>query len=124
MADAINLTVGLSSTIGSATINSGTLTKSIGTIVGTHMGGGITQAIGTSNEAVGIPVDVTGDCFFVAKNLDSTNYVEIFKDNANSHLKARLNAGEIALIPRTAASEFYARANTAAVNIQFWVTQV
>lgn len=123
MANETTVTISLASSKGGASIATGSLSKTAD-MSGTFMAGGVMQAIGTSNEAMGIPSDVTGDVRIAIKNLDATNYVEIFKDSGNSHRLGKLLAGEATLLIGVAAADLYARANTAAVNIQFWVTQV
>lgn len=76
-----------------------------------------TQSVGTSAEAL-VLGDV-GTCgYFMAKNLDATNYVEIFPDNAGSAASAKLKAGEVALF-RLGTSTPYAKANTASCRLQY-----
>lgn len=79
------------------------------------------QEIGTSNEAIAISADIGtyGYCFL--KNLDDTNYVEFSKaDDANYMIK--LKAGECALF-RIAANALYAKANTAACDVEIIVIE-
>lgn len=122
MANEITYAVSFSASKGGAAINSGTLSDTID-MTGVDMGT-VTQAIGTSNEALDVPVDVTGDVHLLVKNLDATNYVEIFKDNGNSHLLSKLLAGEACSLRAVPSASLYARANTAAVQIQFWICEV
>lgn len=122
MANEITYAVSMSVSKGGASINSGTLSDTID-MTGTDMGT-VTQSIGTSNEALDVPVDVTGDVHLIVKNLDSTNYVEIFKDSGNSHLLSKLSAGEACSLRAVPSGSLYGRANSAAVQIQFWITEV
>ena len=122
MANEITYSVAFSAIKGGATINSGTLSDTVD-MAGVDMAT-VTQSVGTSNEALGVPGDVSGDAHLVVKNLDSTNYVEIFKDNGNAHLLSKLNAGEACSLRSIPSGSLYARANTAAVLIQFWICEV
>lgn len=122
MANEITTVVSFAASKGGAAINSGSLSDTLD-MTGVDMGT-VTQEIGTSNEALDVPADVSGDVHLVVKNLDATNYVEIFKDSGNSHLLSKLLAGEscsLRRIPST--TSLYGRANTAAVQIQFWICE-
>ena len=85
--------------------------------------GTVTQSIGTTNENLDVPADVSGDVHLVVKNLDSANYVEIFKDSGNSHLLSKLNPGESCSLRNVPAASLHGRANTAACQIQFWICE-
>lgn len=123
MADEIRTSISVSVAKGGASIATGTLSDTAD-MSGVDMGT-VTQSIGTTNEALDIPADVTGDVVLCIKNLDATNYVEIFKDSGNSHLLSKLNPGESCLLMRVpSSSSLYGRANTAAVQVQLWVTEV
>ena len=78
-----------------------------------------TQIVGTAagGEAVLLGDITTAGCF-IARNLDSTNYVELGIQNGGTFYPLlRLNAGE-AMVARFAQSITpYARANTANVNL-------
>jgi len=122
MANEITYAVSIQVSKGGASISSGTMSDTIdmaGVDIGT-----VTQQIGTTNETLGVPADVSGDVHLVVKNLDSANYVEIFKDNANSHLLSKLFAGESCSLRRVPAASLFARANTAACQVQFWISEV
>ena len=123
MANEITTSISFAASKGGGSIATGALSSTL-TMTGTFMGGGVMQEIGTSNEVMDIPADVTGDIRIAIKNLSSSNYVEIFKDNADSHRLSKLLAGESCLLVGVAAANLYAKANTAAVNIQFWTCQV
>ena len=121
MANEITRVVSITVSKGGASISSGTISQTVD-MNGVDMGT-VTQAIGTTNEALGVPADVTGDVHLVVKNLDSTNYVEIFKDSGNSHLLSKLAAGQVCSLTNVPAASLYARADTAACQIQFWITE-
>lgn len=122
MADEITYSVEMSVSKGGAAVNSGTLSATVD-MTGVDVAA-LTQSIGTSNEQIDVGPDITGDCRVVIKNLDGTNYVEIFKDNANAHLLSKLPAGESCLLTHVPSGSLYARANTAAVVIQSWLCEV
>lgn len=121
MANEITYAVSFAASKGGAEIRT-TLTDTID-MAGVDMGS-VTQAIGTSNEALDVPADVSGAVHLVVKNLDATNYVEIFSDSGNSNLLSKLRAGESCSLRAVSASALYARANTASVQIQFWICEV
>ena len=122
MANEITTVVSFSASKGGAAINSGSISDTID-MSGVDMGT-VTQEIGTSNEALDVPADVSGDVHLVVKNLDATNYVEIFKDSGNAHLLSKLYAGEACSLRRIpSTTSLYGRANTAAVQIQFWICE-
>lgn len=74
------------------------------------------QIIGTSNEALTLS-DVSTIGWVYVKNLDAANYVEVFLDSGNTQLVSKLLAGEATLF-KPGTTSIYARANTAACNIQ------
>jgi hypothetical protein len=79
------------------------------------------QAVGTSNEAL-VFGDVSAGGWVVCKNLDPTNYVEIFLDASNAQCVAKLLPGEACKFKPNAA--VYARANTGACNVQVLSTEL
>lgn len=121
MANEITRVVSIIVSKGGASISSGTISQTID-MTGVDMAT-ITQAVGTTNEALGVPADVSGDVDVVVKNLDSANYVEIFKDSGNAHLLSKLFAGQACSLTNVPAASLYARANTAACQIQFWINE-
>lgn len=123
MANEFTRSAAFSVSKGGAAISTGTLSKT-SDMAGTYMGT-TTQSVGTSNEALSFnTTDITGDVHITIKNLDSANYVEIFKDSGNSHLLSKLAAGEFCQLAGVPSATLYGRANTAAVSIQFWISQV
>jgi hypothetical protein len=74
------------------------------------------QIVGTTTEAIQLG-DVTTAGLFVAKNLDTTNYVEFTVESDGTSCLAKLKAGEICLFRCSAAP--YGKANTAAVRIKY-----
>ncbi len=121
MANEITYTASLSASKSGATISSGTLSDTVSMTGGDVLA--TTQNIGTSNEQIDVS-SITGDCRIIIKNLDSTNYVEIFKDNGNSHLLSKLSAGEHCLLTQVPSASLYARANTAACDVMIWACEV
>ena len=123
MSAEINASVSLSVSKGGASIATGTLSKTID-MTGSDMAT-FTQVIGTSNEAVAFPSDISGDVFLVCKNLDSTNYVELFSDSGNANLLSKMNPGEPCLLARVPSTgKLFSRANTASLTVQFWIDEV
>lgn len=80
------------------------------------------QIVGTSNEAL-VVGDVTTVGWVVCKNLDATNYVEIFLDNSNAQLVAKLLPGQ-ATIFKPGTTTLFARANTSSVNTQVFLVEL
>ena len=94
----------------------GSATKSV-TITGAAAVKNI-QNIGTSWEALDLG-EVTTPGITAGKNLDATNYVELsFDGGTTAHLKAK--AGEPFLF-RPTGTTIHARANTAAVNLEYFI---
>lgn len=80
-----------------------------------------TQNIGTAAETLTFPSDLTteGITYLWIRNLDATNYVELALDSGMAQVFAKIPAGKVALFPpATGNPTIYARANTAAVNVQ------
>lgn len=80
--------------------------------------GGV-QNVGTTHEAVAVgDISTLGWAHFA--NLDSTNYVELGLDVAAAFVPmARLNAGEKCLLRLAQGITLYAKANTAAVLLDY-----
>lgn len=81
------------------------------------------QNIATTQEQIVIPPEIATAGYAFFKNLDGTNYVEIGLYIASTfypliHLKPL----EVAVL-RLATTTFYAKAHTAAVNLEFCVVQ-
>lgn len=82
------------------------------------------QTIGTTTEQIVFPADLIteGITHIWIKNLDSTNYVQIGLNTPVTQIFARLKAGQTLQIPTDNAAgvdpTWYAKANTAPVNIQ------
>ena len=115
MADEIQMTARLYAAKGGAYLPSVTYTKSA-TMSGTDMGSQ-TQVIGTTVEALDVPVDVTAPYKLLVSNLDSTNFVDL--GFVSGTYTMRIPAGETMLIPYVASGQtLYFRADTAAVTVQ------
>lgn len=121
MANEITYSVKLSASKAGAVIDSGTQSDTV-----TMSGGDVlaaTQNIGTSNEQIDM-ASITGDCRIIIKNIDETNFVEVFKDSGNTHLLSKLAAGEACLLTQVPSGTVYARADTAACNVMIWACEV
>lgn len=80
------------------------------------------QEIGTSNESLNIgAAEITTPKIMALKNLDATNFVDIYLDSGSLQHIARLTAGQTALIPLPPSPAYYAKADTAAVELQVLV---
>lgn len=76
------------------------------------------QTIATTTEQIAFPADLSGiPAWLGILNLDPTNFVEIGLNSPVTQIFAKLKAGQFALFPAGVAS-YYAKADTAAVNIQ------
>lgn len=109
----ISLYASISSTKNGATV-AGSSTQNAD-MIGDQMIGNV-QIVGTSNEAINLG-DVSTLGHLYCKNMDATNYVEIFTDNANAQPVAKLLAGQAMLIASHPSATYYARANTAVCNL-------
>jgi len=79
------------------------------------------QEIGTSEEQVAQGADLGTPGYVYVKNMDATNYVEIGSTTGVYDIK--LLAGEIALWHHNSAT-IYAKANTAAVKIEYSIIEL
>jgi hypothetical protein len=80
------------------------------------------QQVGTSEEALELGDIATGG-YFVARNCDDTNYVEIRSGTGATDL-VRLNAGEVCCFRLSSdAAAPYVIANTAAVELEYVLVQ-
>ena len=113
MADEIQMTARLYASKGGAFLPSVTYTKSA-TMAGVDMGSQ-TQLIGTTVEALDVPVDVASPYKLLIANLDSTNYVEL--GFVSGTYTMRIPAGETLLMPYVSAT-LYLLANTSSITIQ------
>ncbi len=76
------------------------------------------QTIATTTEQIALPSDLTGTPAWIGLlNLDPTNFVEVGLNTPVTQIFAKLKAGQFALFPAGVAT-YYAKADTAAVNIQ------
>ena len=113
MADEIQMTARLYASKGGAFLPSVTYNKSA-TMAGTDMASQ-TQSIGTTVEALDVPVDVNSPYKLLISNLDSTNFVEM--GFVSGTYTMRIPAGETMLMPYVTAT-LYLKADTSAVTIQ------
>jgi hypothetical protein len=87
-------------------------------MTGTNATGGV-QAIGTSGEALSV-TDVSTPGYAYFRNLGPTNFVEIGTGTTTFVAFAKLKAGEAAIM-RLGTTAPTARANTAPVNLQYYI---
>lgn len=98
-------------------------------MAGTHMASG-TQSIGTgSDEILDVPADVSGQRYLEVKSLEAEggNYVEFSIATGGSFAASvfcRLPGAALMLICVPSGTNIYAKANTAAVNIDWRTVQV
>ena len=85
---------------------------------GTAMAHAIVQ-VGTAKESLALG-DVATPGWCLIRNLDATNYVVLGTDADTPFLK--LKAGEACLF-RMAGTTLSCKANTAAVNVEYWVIE-
>ena len=96
------------------------LTASIqATITGDAYTRGV-QTVGTTEEELVQGADLGTPGFVMIKNLDATNYVEIGATTGVYGIK--LKAGEFALYRHNSATVF-AKANTTACNVEFFIVE-
>lgn len=88
-------------------------------------GTGDVQNIGTSEELIGYTGQVAGltnEGWAIFRNLGSTNYVEIGPYSGGTFYPCiRLDAGEHCAVRLAQATTLYARANTAAVELEWYI---
>lgn len=78
------------------------------------------QEVGTTEEELAQGADLGTPGYLFVKNLDDTNYVEIGSTTGVYDIK--LKTGEIALY-RHNSGTIYAKANTAACKVEYWLIE-
>ena len=79
----------------------------------------VVQNIGTTAEALVLgDIAAANNGYVCLRNLDPTNYVDLSLINDGSTPFARLNPGEFAVFRLTASATYYAKAHTAAINLE------
>lgn len=117
MAQEITTQFALSYTKGSAYQNIPSRTVYIDSLTNTKVGG--TQIVGTTHELL-ILNDVASCGAGYFNNTDSTNYIELgVVVAATFYPLITIPAGQWAFVPRLATTSIYAKANTAAVNLDY-----
>lgn len=126
MADEISISTRLYAAKGGAYLPAQTTTKTLD-MAGTHMAS-FTQTIGTSDEALAIPGDVTGDRMVEINSLEAEggNYIELSTATGGGFAAAvfaKITAAfpMLGMIP--SAVTWYAKANTAAVTVDIRACQ-
>jgi hypothetical protein len=118
MANEVQATASLTCTKSGQTVT-GNVTQTV-TLAGVGMWQN-TQNIGTVTEQLAFPSDLTteGVTYLWLYNVDATNYVQIGLDTPVTQIFTKILPGGIAIIPvYTANPVYYAKANTAAVNLR------
>ncbi len=119
MADGITVTHQVTAVKGSMNFDTGGLSFTATQTNGRFSAG--VQDIGTTHEQVVIGSDIVAAGVSSFKNIDATNYVELgVVVSATFYPLVKLLPGESYPL-RLATNTFYARANTAAVKLQFVV---
>lgn len=127
-ADEIQLSVRLYAAKGGAYLGSETTTATLD-MTGTYMAEGV-QAIGfAADEILDIPGDVTGDRYILVKNLEAEggNFIQLGTATGGSFAASvycKVKAGAAVLLCIPSAGAIYAKADTAAVNVQWKACQV
>lgn len=78
-----------------------------------------TQSVGTTEESIGWSSDIGDEGYVFLRNLDATNYVQF--GFSTGVYGIRLRAGEFGIFRLEPGATLYAKANTAAVNVQYIV---
>lgn len=92
-------------------------------MAGDDLGHG-TQLIGTSDEQLVLPSDITTGKLLLIENLDATNYVELSYATGGSFVaRIRIDADGFAFFRPTSLT-IYLQANTAACRIQWHLVEV
>ena len=118
MADELKLRISLRFSKGSAKVN---IQESDSITVTGDAFEHAVQEVGTSEEALAQGADVGTPGFLLVKNLDATNYVEIGSTTGVYDIK--LLAGEFCLYRHNSAT-IYAKANTAACNVEYCLIEL
>jgi hypothetical protein len=80
-----------------------------------------TISVATAYAQISGLADMTNEGYCIARNLDSTNYLEIGVEvSAAFYPLIKLKAGEISVFRLTPGVSVFARANTAACRLHFW----
>lgn len=117
MANEISIVTNLTATKGNATF---ARSRTVRADWATARVSTITQAVGTTHEALTPASDLATNGWAIFTNNDATNYVEIGRDVAATfYPMARLNAGESACFRLAQGVTLYARANTASVDLEW-----
>ena len=118
MANEITVAISLAASKGGSTVQ-GAVTRQQ-TLTGTGLWSN-TQSVGTAAEALSFPGDLTTEgisCIYI-KNADPTNFVELALDSGMTNKFAKILAGEVCCLrPYAGNPTYYAKADTAACNVQ------
>src|SRR4051812_503069 len=115
MSAEISFSAYLSANKNSVAVASGSLTKT-NDMTGDQMFANV-QIVGTSAEALAMNDVATLGLLFV-RNMDATNFVQLALDSGMTNKFAKLKPGEFCLVPVDPSATIYAKADTAACNLQ------
>jgi hypothetical protein len=117
MASEISLSFSMRAKKDSVYLDTGTISKSLTVDMAGSKENRVTQAVGTTYEAVAFNGDMASAGYCWMRNQDPTNYVEIgLEVSAAFYPFVKLLPGQIGLVPLSSATIF-AKANTAPCNL-------
>ena len=99
------------------------LIEKVVTVSGSEFIHGV-QSIGTTEEVVQAIADIATEGFVIARNLDTTNYIELGYADVSATGDARaikMKAGEPCMFRIGTDSALYALADTAACRLEYWI---
>lgn len=118
MANEIRISISLSFNKSGASLNRDV--SFTADVTGDAVTGGI-QEVGTSNEELVQGTDLGTPGWVFVKNLDSTNYVTLTETDAANYL-IKLLPGEAAIF-RCGKTAIYAKADTAACDVEYYIIE-
>ena len=112
------ITLNTSLTITKGTLSDSTRDRYQTDLTGSKYAAGVVS-VGTSTHQALATTTITTPGFLYVKNLDATNYIQVGADSSGTFVPyTKLKAGE-SFVFRPATSALYAKANTAAAQLQF-----
>lgn len=120
MADEITVTIKLAATKGTVVVPP--YSDTFEADWATARSDGMVQSIGTTHEALSIGADIATPGVLRLKNQDAINYIEVGRDVTGTFVPLiKLKPGETQLIRLAASAPPYAKANTAACDLEWLV---
>lgn len=130
MADELIVTCGFICSLGGAQVDTGNQETNHTPSTTVAMHDGKVQEIGfAADEAISIGADVTVPALLYVRNLDTTNFVEFSKDTGGNFGNAvskfgKIRAGDPPMLLPLSSTTLYAKADTAAVKIEWKVIKL